>query len=67
MFQYFICPVSKIHHRGHDIVLPFAYGKPATYANRIKSLLEDIMYGRVESSWAKIINDELLVDDYKAQ
>ncbi|OKL55901.1 hypothetical protein UA08_08953 [Talaromyces atroroseus] len=56
--QHFICPVSRIYFRGtKDIFLPLAHGQPAKYTELIKTWLEDIMYGKVEHSWARIVDN----------
>ena len=48
--QYFICPVTRINHRGRDFNLP--HGQIAV---KMRVWLEDIMYGREEHQWAKLV------------
>lgn len=59
---FFIAPVSEIHFRGKDVVLPV--GREGAVGNegkeltmKIKGWLKDIMYGREEHEWAVVVDE----------
>lgn len=54
---WFITPVSEIHFRGRDLVLPYGTGTPSVYAARLKTWLMEIMYGRVEHPWGVVVEE----------
>lgn len=55
-FQYFVCPVSAIHHRGKDINIPMGpEGTPNVITSKIKTWVGDIMYGNVDHPWGVVI------------
>lgn len=55
---YFIAPLSLIHHRNEDLVIPRQNGESGFYAALIKGWLSDIVYGRVEHfNWASVVED----------
>ena len=54
--QYFICPVSTIHHRGRDLDIPMGMeGKGGEYTLMLKQWLKDIMFGVEEHEWAVVV------------
>ncbi|KAK0638017.1 Branched-chain-amino-acid aminotransferase [Lasiodiplodia hormozganensis] len=53
---WFICAVSQIRHRGHDIHIGMGpQGNGGEITTKIKGWLSDIMYGRVEHEWAEVV------------
>lgn len=57
--QYFICPVSQIHHRGRDIHLPLGPGdEPGDITSKLKRCIGDIMYGREHHSWGVVVPEK---------
>ena len=64
LLQFFICPVSLIHHRGRDVTFGMGTEKPdgsypgGKYTNLVKGWLVDIMYGNVEHPWGIVIEEE---------
>lgn len=59
---FFISPISEIHFRGKDVVLPV--GKEGAVDNQgkevtmtIKGWLKDIMYGREKNEWAEVVEE----------
>lgn len=56
---YFVCAVSKIHHRGQDVDIPMGEdGKMGPYTAKIKNGLKDIMYGNVQHPWGVVVQEE---------
>ncbi|KAM3456566.1 hypothetical protein BB8028_0003g10540 [Beauveria bassiana] len=56
---YFICPVSRIHHRGKDIDIPMGpEGKAGEITIKIKNWIGDIMYGNVAHEWGVVVNEK---------
>ncbi|KAM3558476.1 hypothetical protein ARSEF4850_004593 [Beauveria asiatica] len=56
---YFICPVSRIHHRGKDIDIPMgSEGKAGEITTKIKTWIGDIMYGNVAHEWGVVVNEK---------
>lgn len=56
--QYFICPVSQIHHRGRDIHIPIGPGdEPGQVTGKLKRFIGDIMYGREHHPWGVVIEE----------
>ncbi|KAK3181593.1 hypothetical protein K4F52_007148 [Lecanicillium sp. MT-2017a] len=56
---YFICPVSKVHHRGKDINIPMGpEGQAGEITSKIKGWVGDIMYGNVSHEWGVVINEK---------
>lgn len=48
-----------IHHRGEDIKIPTGPGgAPADITGKFKGWLGDMMYGRVEHPWARVISEK---------
>ena len=59
--QWFITPIALIHHRGKDINIPTGPdGTPAEITGKIKGWLGDMMYGRVEHDWARVVLEKEL-------
>ncbi|KFA77280.1 hypothetical protein S40288_01335 [Stachybotrys chartarum IBT 40288] len=57
--QYFICPISQVHHRGQDINIPMGpEGEPGEITSRVKGWMADIMYGRVDHKWGVVVNEK---------
>jgi branched-chain amino acid aminotransferase len=57
--QYFVCPVSQIHHRGRDVHIPMGpENQPNEITNKIKTAIGDIMYGRTQHEWGVVIPEE---------
>jgi branched-chain amino acid aminotransferase len=57
--QYFICPISQIHHRGRDVNVPMGpEDSPAPITAKIKGWLGDIMYGRAEHQWGIVVPEK---------
>ena len=57
--QYFVCPISQIHHRGKDINIPMgSEGAPGDITNKIKGWVGDIMYGRENHEWGVVIPEK---------
>ncbi|KAL4776104.1 aminotransferase [Aspergillus nidulans var. acristatus] len=53
---WFITPIALIHHRGKDIHIPTGEdGTPAEITGKIKGWLGDMMYGRAEHDWARVV------------
>ncbi|KAJ5967321.1 hypothetical protein N7501_003569 [Penicillium viridicatum] len=58
---WFITPIALIHHRGKDIHIPTGPdGTPAGITEKIKGWLGDMMYGRVEHEWARVVPEKEL-------
>ncbi|KAF4538141.1 putative branched-chain-amino-acid aminotransferase protein [Lasiodiplodia theobromae] len=55
---FFIAPVGLIHFRGKDIEIPLAAGETGKYAHVIKTWLRNIMYGKEDHEWARVVPDE---------
>ncbi|KAL0263263.1 hypothetical protein SLS55_002243 [Diplodia seriata] len=55
---FFIAPVGLIHFRGKDIEVPLAGGETGKYAHVIKTWLRNIMYGKENHEWARVVPDE---------
>ena len=59
MQQFFICPVSLIHHRGKDVKIPMGNtGESGEYTAKVKGWLKDIMYGNEEHEWGVVVTKE---------
>ncbi len=59
LLQYFICPVSQVHHRGKDINIPMGpEGQAGEVTSKIKGWVGDIMYGNVSHEWGVVINEK---------
>lgn len=58
---FFIAPCADIHFRGVDLTLPLAKGVEAEFAMGVKAQLKDIMYGRVQSEWGVVVEEENLL------
>jgi branched-chain amino acid aminotransferase len=59
--QYFICPVSLIHHRGTDVAIPMGAageGTGGAVTERIKRWVGDIMYGREPHPWGVVVGGQ---------
>jgi branched-chain amino acid aminotransferase len=57
---WFVAPISEIHFRGKDIVVPMAKGNCGAYAETIRSWLKGIMWGSdgMEShEWGHVIDE----------
>ncbi|PYI28343.1 branched-chain amino acid aminotransferase II [Aspergillus indologenus CBS 114.80] len=53
---WFITPISLIHHRQQDIHIPTGPGgTPRDITGKLKGWLGDMMYGRVEHEWARVV------------
>ncbi|KAF7517496.1 hypothetical protein PCG10_001174 [Penicillium crustosum] len=58
---WFITPIALIHHRGKDINIPTGpHGTPAEITGKIKGWLGDMMYGRVEHDWVRVVPEKEL-------
>ncbi|OJJ07600.1 hypothetical protein ASPVEDRAFT_56926 [Aspergillus versicolor CBS 583.65] len=56
---WFITPISLIRHRTEDIKIPTGPdGTPAEITGKIKGWLSDMMYGRVEHPWARVVPEK---------
>lgn len=55
---FFIAPVGMIHFRGKDVDIPLAAGDSGKYAHIIKTWLRNIMYGKENHEWARVVPDE---------
>jgi branched-chain amino acid aminotransferase len=56
--QYFICPISTIHHRDLDYDIPMGgEGRGGDYTLLFKRWLTDIMYGNEKHEWAVEIDE----------
>ncbi|KAK4042668.1 aminotransferase [Parachaetomium inaequale] len=55
---YFICPVSQIRHRDHDIHIPMGKGESGQYTARIKGWMTDIMYGNEQHPWGVVVDEQ---------
>lgn len=59
LLQYFVTPVSQIHHRGKDIHIPMGpENQPGEITSTIKNAVGDIMYGRTEHDWGFVIPEK---------
>lgn len=56
--QFFICPVSLVHHRGKDIHAPMGAGQGGDYTLMIRNWLVAIMYGGEDHKWGVVIPEE---------
>jgi branched-chain amino acid aminotransferase len=57
--QYFVCPISQIHHRGRDVNIPMGpEGQPGEITGKVKGWLGDIMYGRTQHEWGVVIPEK---------
>ncbi|KAF7591438.1 hypothetical protein BBP40_001540 [Aspergillus hancockii] len=55
---WFICAVSAIQHRGHQISVPTGpEGTPGEVTGKIKGWLSDIMWGRAEHEWGVVVSE----------
>ncbi|KAL2268766.1 hypothetical protein VTJ83DRAFT_3612 [Remersonia thermophila] len=54
---FFICPVSQIRHRDHDIHFPMVKGESGQYTSMIKGWMTDIMYGKEQHPWGVVVNE----------
>ncbi|KAJ3460760.1 hypothetical protein MRS44_011627 [Fusarium solani] len=65
----FITPVSCIRYDDADVSFPMTVTSAGTktpfcqYSTKIKSWLEDIIYGRVEHEWGHVIKEETRSDE----
>lgn len=56
--QYFVCPISHIHHRGREIYFPMGSdGRGGEITALLRQWLEEIMYGKVQHEWGKVVNE----------
>ncbi|EAQ85811.1 hypothetical protein CHGG_07064 [Chaetomium globosum CBS 148.51] len=55
---FFICPVSQIRHREHDIHIPMAKGESGQYTAKIKGWMTDIMYGNEQHPWGVVVEEK---------
>lgn len=53
--QYFVTPVSFIHHRGEDIPIPMETNEGGKYTQQMKTWVHDIMYGQQEHEWGVVV------------
>ncbi len=57
--QYFVCPVSLIHHRGQDLEIPINTSLcGGEHTMQVKGWLRDIMYGVEQHKWAVVVDEE---------
>ena len=57
--QFFICPVSLIHHRGVDVPIPMGKtGESGLYTDKLKGWLKDIMFGNEQHPWGPVVTDK---------
>lgn len=59
--QFFIAPVSQIHHRGTDVHIPLGkgeMGEMGVYTAKIKKMMRDIMYGNEQHEWGVVVSDQ---------
>ncbi|GAP92646.2 putative branched-chain amino acid aminotransferase [Rosellinia necatrix] len=57
---FFITPVSSIHFRGQDLIMPEIHETEGErYASIIKGWLRDIQYGAEDHEWGVIVDDGL--------
>ncbi|KAB5554802.1 branched-chain amino acid aminotransferase [Coniochaeta sp. 2T2.1] len=54
---YFVCPISQIHHRGKDVMIPMAEGNAGKYTNKLKGFMHDIMYGKEQHPWGVVVEE----------
>ncbi|KAK4251720.1 aminotransferase [Corynascus novoguineensis] len=55
---FFICPVSQIRHRDHDIHIPMVKGESGQYTAKLKGWMSDIMYGNEQHPWGVVVDEE---------
>jgi branched-chain amino acid aminotransferase len=63
---FFIAPVQDVHFRGVDLVLPLGQHDGANgdsvrgmeFAMQVKTHLKDVMYGRKQSAWGVVVDEE---------
>lgn len=54
---FFVAPVSEIHFRGKDLVIPMANGETGKYAALVKGWLRGIMYGKEQHEWGVVVEE----------
>lgn len=54
---YFVCPVSLIHHRGKDVVVPTGEDDCGAYTAKLKGWMKDIMYGNEQHPWGVVVDE----------
>lgn len=57
--QYFVCPVSLVHHRGKDVSFGMGDGEGGKYTQTIKKWMKDIMYGGEDHAWGVVVQEEV--------
>ena len=62
---FFVAPVSEIHFRGKDLVVPMAGGESGRYAALFKGWLRGIMYGKEQHEWGVVV-EEMEVENMKS-
>lgn len=55
--QYFVCPVSLIHHRGKDVAIPTGKDECGHFTAKLKGFMKDIMYGNEQHEWGVVVNE----------
>ncbi|WPG98378.1 branched-chain amino acid aminotransferase II [Acrodontium crateriforme] len=55
---FFIAPISAIHFRGRDLIIP-TVGDSGVYARQIKAWLASIMYGQEDHEWGIVVEEEV--------
>lgn len=57
--QFFVCPISLIHHRGKDVQIGMGSdGEGGKYTLTIKKWMKDIMYGGEQHEWGVVVQEE---------
>lgn len=57
--QFFVTPVSLIHHRGKDAPISMGdKGEGGRYTLQLKQWLKDIMYGNEQHEWGVVVQEE---------
>lgn len=54
---FFIAPVSLIHFRGEDLVVPTEEGESGVYTRVVKEWLVNIMYGKETHEWGVVVDE----------
>lgn len=58
--QYFVCPVSLVHHRGKEVSFGMGDdGEGGKYTQTLKNWMKDIMYGGEDHPWGVVVPEEL--------
>lgn len=57
--QFFVCPVSLVHHRGKDVSFGMGDGEGGKYTQTIKKWMKDIMYGGEDHAWGVVVQEEV--------